>query len=515
MALDTDSQAVDPNGNPNLKWFGWISHLSLTRRILAINIFAVLLLAGSLLYIDSFRARLIDERMRQAQTEADIVASALSNAPAALQLSILTAITDKTDARLRLIGRDKKLKYDSWLQSVPRFQIVDPSAEGWQRKLARIIDDTIDWVVGAEQLGSFGSFDMRSNAQDQLLLAPDRTHIISSWRMVSQTSGAILVLDRNARDIRRLVRAERTRLGLILGFAILLSTLLSLFLARTIARPLRSLALAARQVRLGRAREVIVPRLPERHDEIGELARALSDMNSALQARIDATEHFAADVTHELKNPLASLSSAAQTLPSVKDEATRKQLLEIITDDVHRLDRLISDVSDLSRIDSQLARTTFETVDIGSLIENLIGLRVARNPELTPRIAFARPKTGSALVRGDGDRLARVLDNLIDNAFSFSPSGGVVQISCSRVRDRVNINVEDDGPGVPASARTRIFERFHSDRESSGALDNHSGLGLSIAKAIVEGHDGSIRSEARGKGRSGARFVVVLPALKQ
>ncbi len=514
MALDIDSLAVDSTGNPR-KWFGWISHLTLTRRILAINIFAVLLLAGSLLYIDSFRARLIDERMRQARTEADIISSALAGTPSPLQISMLKAITEQTDARLRLFENGNVLTFDSWKQSAPRFQIVDPSAEGWQRKLARIIDDAIDWLVGAEQLGSFENFDMRSTAQDQLQLAPDRTHIISSWRIVSRSTETILVLDRNARDIRRLVRAERTRLGLILAFAILLSTLMSLFLARTIARPLKSLALAARQVRLGRAREVIVPRLPERHDEIGELARALSDMNGALQARIDATEQFAADVTHELKNPLASLSSAAQTLATVKDAATRKQLLSIITDDVHRLDRLITDVSDLSRIDSQLARTTFETVDIGSLIENLIALRIARNPELTPRIAFARPKTGSTVARGDGDRLARVFDNLIDNAFSFSPADGVVQISCTRVRDRVNIAVEDDGPGVPASARTRIFERFHSDREGTSALDNHSGLGLSIAKAIVEGHDGSIRTESRGKGRSGARFIVVLPALKQ
>lgn len=522
MALDIDSQVADPQGNQpnnlNGKWFRWISHLSLTRRILAINIFAVLLLAGSLLYIDGFRERLIDERLQQARTEADIIASALKDAPPVLQISMLTAISSKTDARLRLFENRPEngdnIVYDSWLQSTPRFQIINPDAEGWQRRLARMIDDAIDWVVGAQLLGSFAGFDTRSQMPDQLLLAPDRTHVISSWRLVSPAAKTVLVLDRNARDIRRLVRAERSRLGLILAFAILLSTLMSIFLARTIAKPLKNLALAARQVRLGRAREVIVPRLPERHDEIGELARALSDMNGALQARIDATERFAADVTHELKNPLASLSSAAQTLASVKDSATRKQLLTIIADDVQRLDRLITDVSDLSRIDSQLARTTFETVDIGSLIENLIALRLSRNPERGPQIAFARPKTGSALSRGDGSRLGRVFDNLIDNAFSFSPPGGLVQISCTRARNRISVAIEDEGPGVPASARNRIFDRFHSDREGSSATDNHSGLGLSIAKAIIEAHDGSIRSEPRGKGRSGARFVVTLPALE-
>jgi two-component system sensor histidine kinase ChvG len=345
-----------------------------------------------------------------------------------------------------------------------------------------------------------------------LTLAPDRTHIITSSRLISTHSGETLVMDRNARDIRRIVRAERGRLGLIIGFAILLSVLMSLFLARTIARPLRLLAQAARSVRLGRAREVIVPRLPSRSDEIGQLARAFSDMNAALQARIDATGNFAADVSHELKNPLASLASAAQSLSAVKDAALQAQLIAIITDDVQRLDRLITDISDLSRIDGQLARATFERIDIGQLVETLVAARSVRNPETAQRIAFARPKTGSAMVKGDPTRLSRALENLIDNAFSFSPPGGIVRIGASRARSRVILSVEDEGPGVPANARTAIFERFHSDRPSEESFGKHSGLGLSIVKAIVEAHEGDVKVESRGRGVSGARFVVTLQA---
>jgi two-component system, OmpR family, sensor histidine kinase ChvG len=503
MELDTDSRG------DIARWF------TLTRRILAVNIFAVLLLAGSLFYIDSFRERLIDERMAQAQTDADLIASALSQIPQDQYRNVLTAMTSKTEARLRVFDARGVIQFDSWTVAPPRFRLINPDTEIWQRSVARRIDDTIDWIVDAEVLLPFKTFDEASPLPNRLLLAPDHTHIISSSRVIAGSSASepqTLRLDRNARDIRRLVRAERTRLGLIMAFVAGLSTLLSIFLARTIAVPLKNLARAAQQVRLGRAREVIVPRLPSRGDEIGELARALSDMSGALQARIDATEQFAADVTHEIKNPLASLSSAAQTLPNVKTAAARRQLVEIISDDVSRLNRLITDISDLSRLDSQLARTTFETVDIGSLIETLIAVRIVRYPDMAERIAFARPKTGSTLVRGDGDRLARVFENLLDNAVSFSPANGVINLAASKTRDRVIISIEDEGPGVPASARTRIFERFHTDRAGSETFGVNSGLGLSIAKAIIEGHDGTIKAETRGKGRSGARFVITLPA---
>jgi two-component system, OmpR family, sensor histidine kinase ChvG len=508
MAQDTDSLATRADTLP----LNWSGQLTLTKRILAINIFAVLLLAGSFFYIDSFRARLIDERLAQAETEADITASVVRLTPDPHRITLLRAITAETDARLRLFDKQNAILFDSWRAAPPRFALTDPTTETWQRLVARGIDDVIDAVVGAEDLPAFKGFAHSTVPGDHLTLAPDRTHFITSSRLISSHSGETLVMDRNARDIRRIVRAERGRLGLIIGFAILLSVLMSLFLARTIARPLRLLAQAARSVRLGRAREVIVPRLPSRSDEIGQLARAFSDMNAALQARIDATGNFAADVSHELKNPLASLASAAQSLSAVKDTALQAQLIAIITDDVQRLDRLITDISDLSRIDGQLARATFERIDIGQLVETLVAARAVRNPETAQRIAFARPKTGSAMVKGDPTRLSRALENLIDNAFSFSPPGGIVRIGASRARSRVILSVEDEGPGVPANARTAIFERFHSDRPSEESFGKHSGLGLSIVKAIVEAHEGDVKVESRGRGVSGARFVVTLQA---
>ena len=235
-------------------------------------------------------------------------------------------------------------------------------------------------------------------------------------------------------------------------------------------------------------------------------------MNHTLQQRIDATEAFAADVAHELKNPLASLSSAVESLAVVKERGPRKQLLAIIGDDVRRLDRLITDVADISRLDAQLARTRFDRVDIGQLIEALIKIREERSRISPVKIAFARPQTGSAIVMGDADALGRVIENLIDNALSFSPQNGVVRISTSRVEQSVVIVVEDDGPGVPESQREAIFGRFHTDRPDHEVFGQHSGLGLSIARAIVEGMDGHIEVRTPHLGKNGAQFVVTIPA---
>jgi two-component system, OmpR family, sensor histidine kinase ChvG len=506
---DIDSP-VSENYEEPLKWTG---RLSLTWRVLAINVFAILLLAGSLFYIDSFRARLIDERMAQAHTEIDISAAAIEQTPSAQRSAILDGIAQRADARFRLVTPDGVVTYDSWQHAKSGFELNDPRTETWQRKVARLIDDLIDMIVGAQVFERYTGQELPRKALERLSLAADRTHVITVSRDISRADPTMIIMDRNARDIRRLVRAERSRLGLILAATIFLSVLLSLFLARTIALPLRRLARAAALVRLGRAREVVVPRLPSRKDEIGQLARALSDMNQALQARIDATEAFAADVAHEIKNPLASLASAAQSLRLVKDKKQQEQLIDIVSDDVRRLDRLISDISDLSRIDAQIARTTFETVDVGALIEHLIETRVTRDPALKSRFAFARPKTGSALMRAEPTRLGRVFDNLIDNALSFSPPQSVVRITAAKAHKRIIVSVEDQGPGIPDSAQSRIFERFHSDRPFEETFGKHSGLGLSIAKAIVVAHDGTIHAEKRARDQKGARFVISLPAI--
>jgi two-component system sensor histidine kinase ChvG len=253
---------------------------------------------------------------------------------------------------------------------------------------------------------------------------------------------------------------------------------------------------------------VSVPRLPARRDEIGMLARALYDMTQSLRYRIDATEAFAADVTHELKNPLASLRSAVDSLDRVRDPAAQAQLLEVIRSDVVRLDRLIVDIAEVSRLDAELSRARFEPVDIGTMIESLLGLWEPRASERNIHIVFARPRLGTAVIMGEESRLARVFDNLVDNAISFSPEDGLIEICAVRLGDEVVVTVEDEGHGIAAEAREAIFNRFHSIRPDGEAFGRHSGLGLAIAKAIVEGHDGSIAAEDRRDGRTGARFVI-------
>jgi two-component system sensor histidine kinase ChvG len=348
--------------------------------------------------------------------------------------------------------------------------------------------------------------------------ARDLTPVISAAVPIAPVSseqgrGGILLATINARDVTTIVRAERLRLGLVLLAATLLSVLLSLFLARTIALPLRRLARAALQVRLGRAREVDVPRLPARRDEIGLLARALHDMTGSLRYRIDATEAFAADVTHELKNPLASLRSAVDSLERVDDPDLRRQLLDVVRHDVVRLDRLIVDIAEISRLDAELSRTRFEPVDLGNLVESLLPLWEERASPRRVQLAFARPRVGSAVIMGEASRLARAIDNVVDNAISFSPPDSLVEICASSVDGEVTVTVEDEGRGVPPEAREAIFNRFHSIRPDGEAFGRHSGLGLAIAKAIVEGHDGRITAEDRRDGRSGARFALRFPGV--
>ena len=499
----------------------WSKRLSLRQRILAVNIFAILILAGSLFYLDSFRGRLTQARIDQAQTEAVMISHMLSALPARAWPNALVRLGQDSGTRLRVYDPSGAKVTDSWSGSAPTYELRNPADEAWSRGVARALDNGFDAIVGAKRPPVFQppSPD-RVQAWPEAAAAlatgipvtdvrraPEGTPFISAAVPIAGTNDGVLLLTVNARDIRRVVRAERFALILILAATILLSVLLSRFLARTIANPLRRLAIAAHRVRLGRAREVAVPLLPARRDEIGLLARALHDMTQSLRQRIDATEAFAADVTHELKNPLASLRSAVDTLEKVEDPALRRQMLDVVRDDVARLDRLVVDIAEASRLDAELSRASFESVDIGQLIESMISMWEERSDR---QIAFARPRAGTAVVMGVESRLARLIDNLVDNALSFSPPGGVVEIRSAGIGDEVTISVEDEGPGIRAEDRDSIFNRFHSIRPEED-FGRHSGLGLAIARAIAEGHGGRIEVEDRPGGRSGARFVVHLP----
>jgi two-component system, OmpR family, sensor histidine kinase ChvG len=517
MAPDT----VSPRSEGSDLALRWSGRVSLTRRILAINILALLLLAGGFFYLDSYRSRILDNRVDQATQEARLIAEALNAVSPELRDPLIVRLATDTGTRIRLYARDGSLIVDSRALGKRNFLLLDPDKDDWGQRAARFLDAGIDTVVSAtraplyrERDNGRGWPDVRAaqaqrTASGTVWRAPDRTPVITAAAPLDD--GPVVLTAINTRDITQRVRVERFRLSMVLLIVTIVSVLLSLFLARTIVRPLRRLARAAVRVRLGRAREVVVPRLPERKDEIGMLARALSDMSLALRARIDATEAFAADVTHEMKNPLASLRSAVDGLANVKDPALQARLLAIVQDDVRRLDRLISDISEASRLDAQLSRAKFEAVDIAAMIAGLLHQREDRGVERGVRLRFDHPLGDPLVVSGEGARLERVFENLIDNAISFSPDDGLITIGARRDDDDLEVRFEDEGPGVPEDAREDVFRRFQSIRPQSEAFGQHSGLGLAIARTIVEAHQGAIGVESREDRLSGARFVVRLP----
>src|SRR5437868_13645114 len=379
MALHTVSTSNE-EADLRLKWSG---RFSLKYRILALNLLTVLLVALSTIYLDTFRNRLSEERVRQARIEAASTASALNAAGNGRSDAILAAVSRATGSRLRLFGSDGKLLADSWAITGPTYRLEDPRKQAWTFHVARALDRGFNVLVGARRLDPFVE-----PAQDQLQAwpeaatakatrhpvtmirnAPDLTPLISA--AVPAGANTLLVTS-NDPAFTRTVRDQRGFILAAMAVLILISVLLSSFLARTIVRPLRRLAIAAHRVRQGRAREVNVPRLPERIDEIGMLARAVSDMSQSLRQRIDSIEAFAADISHELKNPLASLRSAVEGLERVEDPELRAKLTTVVRDDIARMDRLITDISEAARTDAELARAHFRPVDLGSLIEQLV-----------------------------------------------------------------------------------------------------------------------------------------------
>jgi two-component system sensor histidine kinase ChvG len=519
MASDTDSTSSE---DPDLR-LKWSGRWSLAHRILAINLLTVLMVALTTLYLDVFRNRLSKERVRQTRIEATATGLAIDAAGPEDRESILATVSKSTGSRLRVFGSDGALVADSWHLTGPTYQLRDPSSQKWTKDAARALDRGFNAIVGAKPLDEFieppvdrlqawpeaVSAKASGKATTAVRNAPDLTPVISA--AVPLKTGVLLATT-NDRAFTRTVRSQRAVIAAAMTVLIAISVLLSLFLARTIVRPLRRLALAAHRVRLGRSREVNVPRLPSRTDEIGLLARAVSDMSQSLRHRIDNIEAFAADVTHELKNPLASLRSAVDGLDRVQDPDLREKLKAIVREDVARLDRLIGDISEAARTDAELARATFERVDLGPLIEQLVHSWETRRETGDARLAFARPRKNTAAVMGKPDRLARAINAIIDNAVSFSPPGGLVEIAVARVGDEVRIRIDDEGPGVPSDARQAIFNRFHSVRPEGENFGRHSGLGLAIAQAIVNGHDGEIDVQDRDDAPSGARFTIRLPA---
>jgi two-component system sensor histidine kinase ChvG len=339
-----------------------------------------------------------------------------------------------------------------------------------------------------------------------------------------QVVGA-LMLSTGGEEVEAAMRAIRLDILQVFAVALGVTVLLSLYLAGTIARPINRLAAAAERVRAGRGRHVEIPDFTGRRDEIGNLSRDLRAMTDALWQRMDAIERFAADVAHEIKNPLTSLRSAVETVARVNDPGQQKQLMSIIVDDVHRLDRLISDISDASRLDAELSRDVLVAVDVREVLAALTEIERAAATGDGPTIELQLPDGADLTVCASEGRLGQVYRNVIVNAQSFSPAAGRIGVRAERIAggggDVIVVSVEDEGPGIPEGNLESIFERFYSDRPIKGPdgkvekFGTHSGLGLSISRQIVEAANGRIWAENRRRADGavcGARFIVELPA---
>jgi two-component system sensor histidine kinase ChvG len=550
-----------------------LSFSSLTRRIVSLNIAGLLALVASILYLSQFRAGLIDARAQSLLVQAEIIAGAIA-ASATVQTNTITIDPDRlldlkpgetygspdeyspldfpinpervapvlrtlispTKTRARIYDPNGGLLLDSRnLENVLRFDLPPISSEK-PGLLERGMIAARTWLnrgdlplyreLGPENGNGYEEVgDALRGQKRSMVRVNSRGEVIVSVAVPVQRSRTIhgaLMLSTQGDDIDQMVTAERLAIVKVGGVASAVMIVLSLLLASTIAGPVRRLADSAERVRRRIKMRVEIPDFTLRRDEIGHLSGALRDMTGALYNRIEAIEMFAADVAHELKNPLTSLRSAVETLPLARNENSRARLLAVIEHDVRRLDRLISDISDASRLDAELQRQDMSSVDLRRLLNTLTS--VANETKLGHDVAVearfeGRGATDAFSVPGHDSRLGQVISNLLSNAQSFSHAGGKVRILCRRIRTGIEIMVDDDGPGIRPDALERIFERFYTDRPHQGFGQN-SGLGLSISKQIIEAHGGRIWAENRPGPAdeddeptvAGARFVVRLPA---
>ncbi len=556
--------------------FGHAVFSSLTRRILFFNIAATVVLVAGILYLNQFREGLIDARVESLLTQGEIISAAVS-ASASVDTNSITIDPEKllelqagqsitpvpndedldfpidpervapvlrrlispTRTRARLFDADANLLLDSrHLYSrgqVLRFDLppIEEEKQTWNEWLASLFNRMLqpgNLPSYKEAPGGDGSIypevmNALTGVRGAVVRVTDRGELIVSVAVPVQRSRAVLgvlLLSTQAGDIDNIVHAERLAIMRVFGVATLVNILLSLLLSSTIANPLRRLSAAAIRVRRGAKQREEIPDFSARQDEIGNLSIALRDMTNALYDRIAAIESFAADVSHELKNPLTSLRSAVETLPLAKSEESKQRLTDIIFHDVRRLDRLISDISDASRLDAELARSDSAPVDMEALVGNLVDISLQiRNGRKPVEIALAVDRKTDAksefVVPGHDLRLGQIVTNLIENARSFVPekSGRIKVRLFTSSKGRCIIHVDDNGPGIQAEDIDRIFERFYTDRPEGESFGQNSGLGLSISRQIAEAHGGSLRAEnlvdEKTGNVNGARFILSLP----
>ncbi len=553
----------------------WMSS-TLTRRIIVLNLAGLVALMLGFLFLSQFRAGLIDARMQSLLIQGEIIAGAIANSATydtdtifidpnhLLQLElgetgglgddlasplefsinpervapVLRRLVSPTRTRARVYDLDGMLLLDSSAlysrgdilrQDLPP---VPGNKKGW-------LERSWGWLRGhfqsdAPPVSEIGPAVAKTMPEVQQALRGNRADVVRvnarGETIVSvavpiqrsRTVRGVLLLSTEGGDIDGVIFAERMALLRVFLVAALVMIVLSSFLAGSIVVPVRRLAEAAERVRRGTKARQEIPDFTDRSDEIGHLSGALRDMTQALYNRIEAIESFAADVAHELKNPLTSVRSAVETLPLAKSDDSKKRLLSIIQHDVKRLDRLITDISDASRLDAELARDDAQSLNLSRLLEAVAAVFNERRRDGDPLTVLSVEGATSGkefVISGHDSRLGQVFNNLIDNARSFSPPGGTVRVSVRRNGSQIETTVEDDGPGIPAHAIDRVFERFYTDRPEQGFGQN-SGLGLSISRQIVEAHGGTIHAENRyapgpqteDEKPLGARFIVRLPA---
>jgi two-component system sensor histidine kinase ChvG len=524
---------------------------SLTWRVLAVNLLGLAILGAGLLYLDRYKQSLIQDQLDSLVTQGGIFAAALGEAAVTTNTTvgrdfltpqarpIVRRLATPAGLRARLFAANGDLIADSRYFGTAggkvQIAVLPPPTETGRSFLGSVVD-VYDWIVrqlperrtyptyiehaepraeyyGVTQKALVGEIGREVKIDDDGRLVMLVAVPVQRYK---QVLGA-LMLSVDEEAIENSLRNVRLEILKVFAGVMFVTVLLSLWLAGTIARPVRRLAAAADRVRSGRGQETEIPDFTKRGDEIGDLSGSLRDMTQALWTRMEAIESFAADVAHEIKNPLTSLRSAVETAARLDDPQQQQRLMAIILDDVQRLDRLISDISDASRLDAELSRADMDSVDIEGLLTTLVEVeRIAAEGRGSdaPQIRLDLPDDKPLKVIGMEDRLAQVLRNLISNAVSFSPPKGVIVLRAERRGPWLRISVEDEGPGLPPGKLDAVFERFYTERPEGEKFGTHSGLGLSISKQIVIAHHGRIRAEnIERNGRvAGARFVVTLPA---
>lgn len=534
-----------PSGATGRKLPRWRRLASpLTRRILAVNLLAPVVLVVGLFYLDNYRQGLIRAELEALGTHAKMMAAALGEGAVTeaegggfdlnhvMARQMLRRLAEPAKLRARLFDKDGAMIADTRIRPGPKGavhveELPVPSIPRWSDRLRLTWEHYTRWFPIAESLpvytnptnpkaGDFAEvMAALAGHQDWALRTRETGGLILSAAVpvqhYKQVTGALLITADGTNIARSLFQVRIAILEIFI-LSLTVTVGLSLYLAGTIARPIRRLALAAEWVRHGHShgRGHAIPDLSARKDEIGELSLALKEMTEALWRRMDAIEAFAADVAHEIKNPLTSLRSAVETAARIENPEQQRRLMAIILDDVGRLDRLISDISDASRIDAEMSRIETEPVSMTAMLTTLA--EVYRNVTEAGNITFAveMPDGDPLEVQGLETRLVQVLRNLIANAISFSPAGGTIRLRAGRTPSGIRVEVEDDGPGIPANKLDAIFERFYSERPEGEKFGTHSGLGLSISRQIIDAHGGSLKAANRSEG--GARFSLDLPA---